>query len=688
MEVDAELREVFCEEAGERLEAMQGLLLQGESARDGAELITALFREAHTLKGGAAMVGLSAVARLAHSMEDLLAQVRSGKLDLTPTLVDALLGAVDALGAVLNLVAANEPHEAVVEAAELALRRASSSGGAVAPREGARPPDSELPPPAPDGPPAADGPRAPPSPGAGGQERLPVPVHRLDELVRLIGETVATQLRLGALLKDALGRDPDSVDEFRAFSQVLSEVQEVAMRMRMVPVARILPGLQRAVRDVARISGKRVRFDVSGEDTELDRRILDQLAEALLHIVRNAVDHGMETPDERVRLGKSAEGVVRLEASQQQAQAVVVCSDDGRGIDLSRVREVAGRDGQPAAAIDDAQAMQMIFRSGFSTSEHVSEISGRGVGLDVVRQRLATIQGRMDVSSEPGAGTEFRITVPLTLAVVPSLLATVDGQRFALSMHAITAILPAGIAERWAGGRPVVMVGDRSVRVADLAATLGLPSAGRGSGPAVLLRGHTDEQAFRVDAVLGQRQVVVKALSATLPRLAVIAGASAEPDGSILLVLDPAALIERARLDQPSPATLPDAAAGPAPAACILVVDDAVIVREVERSILEQEGYRVLTAGDGVEALAVLANQACNLVVTDIDMPRMDGLELTARIRALPRLGQLPVVLLTSHADQETHRRGLEAGADGYVVKGAFDRTELLRAVREALAPR
>jgi two-component system, chemotaxis family, sensor kinase CheA len=676
MEADAEFREVFCEEARERLEAMQGLLLQGESARDGAEFVTALFREAHTLKGGAAMVGLSAVARLAHAMEDLLAQVRSGRLDLTPTLVDALLGAVDALGAVLNLVAANEPHEAVVEAAELALRHASSSGEAIAPQ------DAELPPP------AADGPRAPASSGAGGQERLPVPVHRLDELVRLIGETVATQLRLGALLKDALGRDPDSVDEFRAFSQVLSEVQEVAMRMRMVPVARILPGLQRAVRDVARISGKRVRFDVSGEDTELDRRILDQLAEALLHIVRNAVDHGMETPDERVRLGKSAEGVVRLEATQQQAQAVVVCSDDGRGIDLTRVREVAGRDGQPAAAIDDAQAMQMIFRSGFSTSDHVSEISGRGVGLDVVRQRLAAIQGRMDVSSQPGAGTEFRITVPLTLAVVPSLLTTVDGQRFALSMHAITAILPAGIAEGWAGGRPVVMVGDRAVQVADLAATLGLPSAGRASGPAVLLRGHTDEQAFRVDTVLGQRQVVVKALSATLPRLAVIAGASAEPDGSILLALDPAALIERARLDQPSPAAVPDAADASVPTASILVVDDAVIVREVERSILEQEGYRVLTAGDGVEALAVLANQACNLVVTDIDMPRMDGLELTARIRALPRLGQLPVVLLTSHGDQETHRRGLEAGADGYVVKGAFDRAELLRAVREALAPR
>ena len=621
MEADAELREVFCEEAAERLEAMQGLLLQGESARDGAELITALFREAHTLKGGAAMVGLSAVARLAHSMEDLLAQVRSGRLALTPTLVDALLGAVDALGAVLTLVAANEPHEAVVEAAELALRGASSSGEAIAPREAARPRDPELPPPTRDVPPAPDVP-----PAAAGQERLPVPVHRLDELVRLIGETVATQLRLGALLERALGRDPDSIDEFRAFSQVVGEVQEVAMRMRMVPVARILPGLQRAIRDVARITGKRVRFDVSGEDTELDRRILDQLAEALLHIVRNAVDHGMETPEERARLGKRAEGVIRLEATQQRAQAVVVCTDDGRGIDLARVREVAGRDGQPAAAIDDAQAMQMIFRSGFSTSERVSEISGRGVGLDVVRQRLATIQGRMDVSSQPGAGTEFRITVPLTLAVVPSLLTTVDGQRFALSMHAITAILPAGIAERWAGGRPVVMVGDRSVQVADLAATLGLPSARGAKGPAVLLRAHTDEQAFRVDAVLGQRPVVVKALSATLPRLAVIAGASAEPDGSILLALDPAALIERARLQRPSPAAVPGAPAGPALAACILVVDDAVIVREVERSILEQEGYRVLTASDGVEALAVLANQACDLVVTDIDMPRMDGL--------------------------------------------------------------
>jgi two-component system chemotaxis sensor kinase CheA len=341
----------------------------------------------------------------------------------------------------------------------------------------------------------------------------------------------------------------------------------------------------------------------------------------------------------------------------------------------------------------DEEAMHMIFSSGFSTSTQVDEVSGRGVGLDVVRSSLELIQGRVTVKSQPGAGTQFRIAVPITLAVVSSLLVAAGGQRFALPMHAVVSVLPPEPEQRWAGGRPIVLAGTAPVPLADLAATLGLDAAPTNgtAGPTVLLAGHTEQHAFSVKQVLGQRQVVVKSLSPVLPRLPAVVGASVEPDGPILLLLEATALIERALEGRPrttgsapAPGEL-EVAGAAGPASRILVVDDARIVREVERSILEQAGYDVVTASDGMEALAELSERGCDLVVSDVEMPRMDGLELTSRIRAMPRLAQLPVILLTSRPDEETRRRGLEAGADGYVVKSAFDRLALIGMVEKAL---
>jgi two-component system chemotaxis sensor kinase CheA len=686
---DEELLQVYAEEARERLAAMTTLLLQLDSAGADPELTAALFREAHTVKGGAAMVGMEAVARLAHAMEDVLSGVRDGLRTVTPELVDTLLAVVEALSSIVPAAAAGREHEAEVVASERALAEAVAGVPTAAPAPAATGP-SEPPVPVQRAPESA----ASPEPSVSAQERLAVPIDRLDELVRLVGETVAGQLRLGVLLRQALGVDPDGVEEFRSFTHVLQELQEVAMRTRMVPFARAVPGLQRAVRELARARGKRVRLEVLGGETELDRRVLDQLTEALLHLVRNSVDHGVETPEARLLAGKDPEAVIGLEAEQNRSEAIVIVRDDGRGIDVERVREKARRNGGPQHEISDEEALSLIFSPGFSTSAQVDEVSGRGVGLDIVRHRLEAIQGRVDVRSQPGAGTRFRIAVPLTLAVVYSLLVTAAGQRFALPMQSIAGIVPAEKEVRSAGGRWVVVPDGHPIPIATLAATLGLDAGAPGAplGPTVLISGHAERYAFRVDEVRGQRQVVVKGLSQVLPRLSVIAGASVEPDGPILLMLEPAALIERAvRVGQPG-------AREPAPAASeephslprtrVLVVDDAMIVREMERSILEQAGYQVVIAKDGVEALAALVDHPCDLVVTDIDMPRMNGLQLTAEIRRLPRTAQLPVILLTSHADDETRRKGLEAGADGYVVKAGFDQFALLEHVQKALGQR
>ena len=685
---DEELLQIYAEEARERLAAMTTLLLQLDSTAADPELTACLFREAHTLKGGAAMVGMEAVARLAHAMEDVLSEVRDGLRTVTPELVDTLLAVVEALSSIVPAAAVGGEHEAAVVAAERALAEAVAGAPTAAPALGSAGP---VEPPAPA--PRVAEPAASPEPPVSAQERLAVPIDRLDELVRLVGETVTGQLRLGVLLRQALGVDPDGVEEFRSFTHVLQELQEVAMRTRMVPFARAVPGLQRAVRELARARGKQVRLEVHGGETELDRRVLDQLTEALLHLVRNSVDHGVETPEARLLAGKDAEAVIGLEAEQNRSEAIVIVRDDGRGIDVERVREKARRNGGPQHEISDDEALSLIFSPGFSTSDQVDEISGRGVGLDIVRHRLEAIQGRVDVRSQPGAGTRFRIAVPLTLAVVYSLLVTAAGQRFALPMQSIAGIVPPEKEERSAGGRWVVVPDGHPIPIATLAATLGLGAGTPGAplGPTVLISGHAERYAFRVDEVRGQRQVVVKGLSQVLPRLPVIAGASVEPDGLILLMLEPAALIERAVRARPSAQEhAPPVAAEPRslPRTRVLVVDDAMIVREMERSILEQAGYQVVIARDGVEALAALVDHPCDLVVTDIDMPRMNGLELTAEIRRLPRTAQLPVILLTSHADDETRRQGLEAGADGYVVKAGFDQFALLEHVQKALGQR
>ncbi len=460
------------------------------------------------------------------------------------------------------------------------------------------------------------------------------------------------------------------------------------MRARMVPVSTITDPLHRAVRDLARSLGKRVRWEARGEDTELDRGVLQHLADPLLHLVRNAVDHGVETPAERVAAGKDEEATVRLHAMQLGSEVIITVSDDGRGIDGARVREQARLRGDGASGTDDP--LTLIFRSGLSTAATVSEVSGRGVGLDVVRTNLETVRGRVEVHSDAGQGSEFRLVVPITLAVLPCLLVAVAGNRYAIPMHSVA--LAQGhddTNEAHAEGRALIWVGRAPVPVSDLHATLELDGVPEPQGPIVVVSGITRRHAFRVDALLGQRDVVVKGLGRLVPRLDVVAGASVEPDGSILVVLDAAALIDKARGDRAevTPALLhgDEAPVAAARRRSILVVDDALTVRELQRSIFERAGFEVRVASDGIEALARLAEAPADLVLTDVEMPRMDGFALTESIRAHPKLANLPVLVLTSRASEADRQRGLDVGADGYIVKSAFDEASLLESVDRVL---
>jgi len=710
----ANLQTLFAQEAEQRLGRLGHLVLDLEQAavEQSAELIAEIFREVHTLKGSAAVVGFEDISRYAHVVEEKLGRLRSGTTTPTPEIIDALLAAVDRLTTLIWSSVAGEALDEQANAVVLTRldtafatppadagasdSSASDSGAAAAQPSETRPdPDPQsVASSSPDplltaSPPVAAllrSIRADPQPterhSRDSGATVMVPIERLDELVRMVGEAAAAHLRVGRVLTEQLGVEATNLSEFTELSRVLNGLQERAMRTRMVPVSTITDQLQRAVRDAARSLGKDVRWEVRGESTELDRGVLHELSDSLLHLVRNAVDHGIGSPEVRVAAGKPEQGVVRLHAMQLGSEVIIAVSDDGAGIDLTRVREQAARMGIDADALADDEAMQLIFRSGFSTAKFVSDISGRGVGLDAVRSSVDAARGRVEVRSTPGEGSEFRIVVPITLAVLRCLLVETAGQRFALPLHRVAlAQAEASTEILHAEGRRMITLEGQPVPVSDLADILDIQSTRTTPGTFVIINSATGRHAFLVDGLVGQRDVVVKGLSSLVPRLEVIAGASVEPDGSILLVLDPPGLVERSRHGG---RTLHDMIAAAAPArrhGRLLVVDDALTVRELQRTILERAGFEVRVATDGVEALAALGEDSFDLVLTDVEMPRMDGFTLTERIRSHPTFGNIAVLILTSLASDEDRQRGMEAGADGYIVKSAFDEQSLLAAV-------
>ena len=730
-----DFQRLFAMEAEGRLDTLVDELLELEKGGATPEMVASLFREAHTIKGGAAVVGMPHVARVAHALEDLLEEVRRERRGVDTALIDAVLAGVDAIRTLIPLAVAGQEHEEVAFEAEQRLRiavggppvvddKAAAGPGVTAPAAapGATPsvrasaaPDVAVPAPSAAAPPPVAPAAPPPAParehhagegsvdahgaadGAAGHaeparatatEMLQIPVHRIDELVRLIGEASAATLRLGSALLERLERDPSGLTEYRDLVRSLNELQELALHARMIPVMSLAPRLRRAVRDLARETGKEVRFETRGEDAEIDRGVLERLADPLLHLVRNAVDHGVESADERRQKGKPAEGTIRLHAMQLGSEVVIAVSDDGRGIDVARVRETAGRTDRSAIEMDDEAALYLIFRSGLTTATKVTGVSGRGVGLDAVRASLNAVRGRIEVRSDPGMGTEFRIAVPITMATLRCLVIKAGGQAFAIPLHSVRAVLPSQPSAT-VGGRAMTMLDGRPVPISSLSAVLGM---GNGAvGPAVVLAGLTRSHAFTVDDLVDQRDVVVKGLGELVPRLPAVAGAGVQPDGSILLVLEAAGLIERARRTDNGDRSQEAAGGGgheePVPhrAASILVVDDALTVRELQRSIFENAGYRVRVAVNGEEALAEISHERPDLVLTDVQMPRMDGFELTEAIRKQPSLASLPVIMLTSRGSDEDRRRGLECGADGYIVKSGFDQSALLSAVERLL---
>jgi two-component system chemotaxis sensor kinase CheA len=473
----------------------------------------------------------------------------------------------------------------------------------------------------------------------------------------------------------------------RSLEQAGTHLEREVHRVRMLPFGDGCQGLERAVRDVARISGKEVELHIEGVDVEVDRSILEGLRDPLLHLVRNAVDHGVELPAKRLAAGKPAQARITVSATLRGSQVEVVVGDDGAGLNFESIRAQAAKRSLPAPD-DERELARVLFMPGFSTAPIVTDISGRGVGLDVVKSRIESLRGAVDVVSEPGRGTRFILTVPLTLTTIAALLVRCGGQTLALASANVRALVRFGAeAVRRAAGREVLLWNGEAVTLASLSGTLGLPRAElpppQPHSIAVIVAAKDKQAAFLVDEALEEQTIVVKSLGARVRRVRFVSGASLLPSGSIALLLNAHALLDSAAAAS-SPVSAPAAESGPKRARRrILVAEDSLTTRTLVKSILESHNYEVATAVDGQEAWDLLQKDEFHLVVSDVEMPRMDGFALTAAIRGSKRLAKLPVVLVTALAADRDKARGIEVGADAYLVKSGFDQSQLLETIAQ-----
>ncbi len=491
----------------------------------------------------------------------------------------------------------------------------------------------------------------------------------------------------------AVGKD--YADDTSRTSTVVADLQEQAMELRMLPVSTVFNSFPRAMRDLARQYKKDVDLIIEGGATELDKKVLEEINDPLVHIMRNAVDHGIETAEARVAAGKPATGTIRLEARQEGDHIVIVISDDGAGIDPDKVRAAAVRKGyiteSEAKNMSDREARYLIFEKGFSTAAIITEISGRGVGMDVVREFVVErLKGALDVESTLGEGTTFRLTIPLTLAIIRALLLRVSGQTFALPTSSIEETLRVERGEIIkVEGHEVIRRQRRTIPLVHLRDILGLDAveATDAKIPIATLGFSGHRLGLIVDAFVGEQQIVIKTLGSHLKRVDNVAGVTILGAGEVVPILNVPDLMANGRQMTGVRARRSGGVkvekTGPHR---VLICEDSFTTRELERSIFEAAGYEVEVAMDGAMGLSKLREGLkVDAVVTDVQMPNMTGFELTRAIKSDPSLAEIPVIIVTSLERDEEKAEGIEAGADAYITKSVFNQDTLLDTVERLI---
>ncbi|WP_298431818.1 hybrid sensor histidine kinase/response regulator [Geobacter sp.] len=675
--------DIFLREAGEQIAALQKGLLELERDPGDRTRVRELMRFAHTVKGSARLLGYDGVGELGSRLEDLLAEIAAGKRRADAPTVDLLLAGTDALARLVDAVGRGEDS-----AFDVAGFLAAFDRGEV-PAEGVA--------------------KSVERDEAGFGDTVRAGVKTLDRLLNRLGELLIARSRieerLAALKGMAAGLDDaaatalrqfhrDLEGEFREVSALAQELHGDAMALRMLPLSTLTGGFERMVRDLAREEGKEVEFRVTGSSVELDRALLEELRPVLLHLLRNAVDHGIEPQNERVLAGKPLRGTITVSACHEGNSVLIEVRDDGRGIDPVLVREAAVRKGivskEEAELLSDEEARYLVMAPGFSTRDFITDVSGRGVGMDVVRQNVERVKGEFVLRSTPGSFTVVSLRLPLTLALLDAMLVRSGGETYAFPLSFVAESFKVAAGDiATAGGREVVTLRGGTIPLVPLASLLGegerpaLPPSGRIE--AVVVRHREQLLACSVDRVIGSTEVVVKGVGEQLKEASSLSGATILGDGTPAPILSVPWLFSRA--ERGVRTGFRQAAAEQQAARTrgkILVVDDSLTTRAMEQGILVSRGYATEVAISGEDALEKIRHQRFDLVVTDIQMPGIDGFELTRRLRAIPDYREVPVIVVSSLAKDEDKRQAMEAGAQAYIVKGNFEQGTLLDAV-EAL---
>ncbi|MBJ2225006.1 MULTISPECIES: hybrid sensor histidine kinase/response regulator [Pseudomonas] len=747
---DASLLELFSLEADAQTQVLSAGLLALERNPTQADQLEACMRAAHSLKGAARIVGVDAGVSVAHVMEDCLVSAQEGRLYLQPEHIDALLQGTDLLMRIAT--PGNDVGPTDIEAYVALMERLLDPSQPIvtpvpkpepipAPRVDALLLDPELEPAPPLG---SDAPRQNKRMTEGGERVLRVTAERLNSLLDLSSKSLVETQRLKPYLAslqrlkriqsnslralDALDGQLKSLDlnleaqeALADTRRLLSEAQallaeknaeldefgwqagqraqvlyDTALACRMRPFADVLAGQVRMVRDLGRSLGKQVRLEIEGEKTQVDRDVLEKLEAPLTHLLRNAVDHGIETPEQRVLAGKPAEGLIRLRASHQAGLLVLELSDDGNGVDLERLRgTIVDRHLSPvetALRLSEEELLTFLFLPGFSLRDKVTEVSGRGVGLDAVQHMVRQLRGAVVLEQTAGQGSRFHLEVPLTLSVVRSLVVEVGEEAYAFPLAHIERmcdLAPDDIVQLdgrqhfWHEGRHVGLV-----------AASQLLQRPPGQSPTdtlkvVVIRERDAVYGIAVERFIGERTLVVLPLDDRLGKVQDISAGALLDDGSVVLIVDVEdmlrsvdKLLNTGRLERIARRSQQ---ATEAPRKRVLVVDDSLTVRELQRKLLLNRGYEVAVAVDGMDGWNALRSEDFDLLITDIDMPRMDGIELVTLLRRDSRLQSLPVMVVSYKDREEDRRRGLDAGADYYLAKASFHDDALLDAVVELI---
>jgi two-component system chemotaxis sensor kinase CheA len=493
--------------------------------------------------------------------------------------------------------------------------------------------------------------------------------------------------------------------DYRSLERMVEQLLDSAKKVVMLPASSLLENFPKLVRDLARDQGKAVELELRGAELEMDRRILEQMKEPLLHLVRNCIDHGIETAAERELAGKPLPGSIHIDLSRKDSdKALLSVSDDGAGIRVEEVRSVALKLGilsaQEASKMEERQTRDLIFHSGISTSPIITDISGRGLGLAIVKEKVEKLGGVLTLETRAGRGTIFRMVLPLTRAAFRGVVVRVNQHLFVLPTVQVERVLRLRRREiKTVENRETVLVDGRTTSLVHLRDVLGLPVAGP---PAlsgqdeneivqVVLLGSAEREigkciAFLVDEVVDEQEVLAKPLGKQLAHMPNVSGATVLGTGRVVPILEGPDLLKSAVETRASsrraevPSTEPEK-----PKKSILVAEDSITTRALLRNILEGVGYEVQVAVDGAEAFAALKTSTFDLIVSDVDMPRMSGFALTAKIRSDPKLAELPVVLVTALGSREDRERGIDAGANAYIVKSSFDQSNLLEVLRRLL---